>query len=79
MREPTHDDLRAEIAAFRAVTEFELKNLGARLSEVEATQRELVDVATQGKTGLRVFLWFGGVVTAGAAALIATWRDLFGR
>jgi len=79
MREPSHGDLRAEIAAFRAVTEFELKNLGERLSHVEATQRELVGVATQGKTGLRIFLWLGGFLTAGVATLVATWRDLFGR
>ena len=79
MTGPTHRDLRAEIAALRAVTESELKNLSARLTQVEETQRELVGVATQGKTGLRVFLWLGGFLAAGATALAATWRDVFGR
>lgn len=79
MTGPTHRDLHAEIAAFRAVTETELKNLSTRLTQVEATQRELVGVATQGKAGLRVFLWLGGFLTAGATALAATWRDIFGR
>ncbi len=79
MAAPTHGDLQAEIAALRAVTETELKNLGTRLSQVEATQCELIRVATQGKTGLRVFLWLGGFLTAGATALAATWRDVFGR
>ena len=79
MSGPTHNDLRAEIAALRAVTETELKNLGARLSEVEVTQRELVRYATQGRTGLRIFLWFGGFLTAGVAALMTTWREIFGR
>ncbi len=79
MAEPTHGDLYAEIAALRAVTEAELKNLNIRMSQVEVTQRELVSVATQGKTGLRVFLWLGGFLAAGATALIAAWRDLFGR
>ena len=79
MRAPTHADLRAEIAALRAVTEAELKNLSARLTQVEATQRELVKVATQGKTGLRVCLWLGGFATAAAAALATTWREIFGR
>lgn len=79
MRGPTHNDLQAEIAALRAVTEAELKNLGARLTQVEETQRELVNVATQGKTGLRMFLWLGGFLTAGIAALVTTWREIFGR
>ena len=79
MSGPTHRDLRAEIAALRAVTETELRNLGARLSQVEATQKELVRVATQGKTGLRVFLWLGGLLTAGATALVTLSKDLFGR
>lgn len=79
LRAPLPADLRAEIAALRAVTEAELKTLGARLTQVEATQRELVKVATQGKTGLRVFLWLGGFMTAGAAALATTWREIFGR
>ena len=79
MSGPTHSDLRAEIAALRAITEAELHNLGTRLSQVEATQKELVRVATQGKTGLRVFLWLGGFLTAGATALVALWKELFER
>jgi hypothetical protein len=79
MAEPTHGDLYAEIAALRAVTETELKNLGVRMAQVEITQRELVSVATQGRTGLRVFLWLGGFLTAGATVLTAIWSDLFGR
>jgi hypothetical protein len=79
MVEPTHGDLYAEIAALRAVTETELKNLSGRMAQVEITQRELVSVATQGKTGLRVFLWLGGFLTAGATVLTAIWSDLFGR
>jgi hypothetical protein len=77
-REPTHAELKAEIAALRGVTVTELRNLNARLSEVEATQRELVRVATQGKAGLRVLLWFGGLVTAALTALAAFWKDLAG-
>ena len=79
MSGPTHRDLRSEIAALRAVTEAELRNLGTRLSQVEATQKELVRVATQGKTGLRVFLWLGGFLTAGATVVLTMWKDLFGR
>ncbi len=79
MVEPTHGDLYTEIAALRAVTETELKNLNIRMAQVEATQRELVNVATQGKTGLRVFLWLGGFLAAGATVLTAIWSDLFGR
>ncbi len=77
-REPTNNDLRAEIAALRGITVTELRNLNARLTEVEATQRELVRVATQGKAGLRTMLWFGGFLTAVATALAAFWKDLAG-
>ena len=79
MRGPTNTDLKAEIAALRAVTEAELKNLSGRLSTVEQTQKELVHVATQGKAGLRVVLWMGGLVTAGLSALVAFWHDVSGR
>jgi len=79
MNDPMLGNLRAEIAALRALTESELRSLGVRLSEVEVTQRELVKFATQGKTGLRVFLWLGGFLTAGVAALMTTWREIFGR
>ena len=79
MRGPTNTDLKAEIAALRAVTEAELKNLSGRLSTVEQTQKELVRVATQGKAGLRVVLWMGGLVTAGLSALVAFWHDVSGR
>ena len=79
MRGPTNTDLKAEIAALRAVTEAELKNLNLRLSKVEETQKELVHVATQGKAGLRVVLWMGGLVTAGLSALAAFWHDVSGR
>ncbi len=77
-RETSHADLKAEIAALRGVTVTELRNLNARLSEVEVTQRELVRVATQGKAGLRVLLWSGGFLTAAATALAAFWSDLAG-
>ncbi len=77
-RETTPGELKAAIAALRALTESELKNLNARLSAVEATQRELVRVATQGKAGLRVLLWVGGMVSAAATALAAFWKDLAG-
>ncbi|MFQ5774210.1 MAG: hypothetical protein ACE5GS_06820 [Kiloniellaceae bacterium] len=79
MTRPTHSDLHAEIAALRAVTEAELKNLNVRLSQVEATQNELVRVATQGRTGLRVALWLGGFLTAALTALAAFWKDVSGR
>jgi hypothetical protein len=75
-REPSHADLKAEIAALRGITVTELRNLNARLTEVEATQRELVRVATQGRAGLRMLLWFGGLLTAAATALAAFWKDL---
>ncbi|MFQ6017938.1 MAG: hypothetical protein ACE5KF_07055 [Kiloniellaceae bacterium] len=78
MIEPSPAALQGAIAALRAVTETELKNLNARLSEVESTQRELVRVATQGKTGLRVLLWVGGLVTAAATALTAFWKEICG-
>jgi hypothetical protein len=78
MKIPTHAEIKAEIAAFRAVTEAELKNLNARLSEVETTQKELVRVATQGRTGLRVLLWLGGLLAAAGSALAAFWKDLSG-
>ncbi len=77
-REPSQADLMAQIAALRGVTVTELRNLNARLTEVEATQRELVRVATQGKAGLGMLLWFGGLLTAAAAALAAFWSDLAG-
>ena len=79
MRGPTNTDLKAEIAALRAVTEAELKNLNVRLSKVEEIQKELVRVATQGKAGLRVVLWMGGLVTAALSALVAFWHDVSGR
>ena len=71
--------LQAEIAALRAVTEIELKNLNIRLSSVEITQRELVRVATQGKTGLRVLIWLGGLLAAGTTAALTFWDNLSGR
>ncbi len=77
-REPSQADLMAQIAALRGITVTELRNLNARLSEVEATQRELVRVATQGKAGLRMLLWFGGLLTAAATALAAFWSGLTG-
>ena len=77
-REPSQADLMVEIAALRGVTVTELRNLHARLTEVEVTQRELVRVATQGKAGLRMLLWFGGLLTAAATALAAFWNDLTG-
>lgn len=79
MSRATLSDLQGEIAALRAVTEAELRNLNARLSEVEATQKELVRVATQGRTGLRVLLWVGGLVTASLTALAAFWKDFAAR
>ena len=79
MKPPTHADLQAEIAALRAVTETELKNLTARLAAVEQTQAELVRVATQGKAGLRVLLWTGGLVAAALTTLAAFWTDVSGR
>lgn len=77
-REPSQADLMAQIAALRGVTVTELRNLNARLTEVEATQRELVRVATQGKASLKMLLWFGGLITAAATALAAFWSDLAG-
>ena len=79
MKPPTHADLQSEIAALRAVTETELKNLTARLAAVEQTQAELVRVATQGKAGLRVLLWTGGLVAAALTTLAAFWTDVSGR
>jgi hypothetical protein len=77
-REPSHAELKAEIAALRGITVTELRNLGARLGEVEAIQRELVRVATQGKAGLRVLLWLGGLVTAALTVLAAFGKGLAG-
>jgi len=79
MRNPSHADLQAEIAALRAVAEVELKNLNARLSAVELTQKELVRVATQGKTGLRVLIWLGGLLVAGSTAFFAFWSSFTGK
>ncbi len=78
VREPSHAELKAEIAALRGITVTELRNMGARLGEVEAIQRELVRVATQGKAGLRVLLWLGGLMTAALTALAAFWKGLGG-
>ena len=77
-REPSHAELKAEIAALRGIAVTELRNMGARLGEVEAIQRELVRVATQGKAGLRVLLWLGGLVTAALTVLAAFWKGLTG-
>jgi hypothetical protein len=79
MRPSEFAGLQAEIAALRAVTEVELKNLNIRLSSVETTQRELVRVATQGKTGLRVLIWLGGLLAAGTTAALTFWDNLSGR
>ena len=79
MRAPSHADLQAEIAALRAVVEVELKNLNARLAAVELTQKELVRVATQGKTGLRVLIWLGGILIAGSTLLFAFWSSSAGK
>ena len=78
VREPSHAELKAEIAALRGITVTELRNLNARLGEVEAIQRELVRVATPGKAGLRVLLWLGGLMTAAVTVLAAFWKDLAG-
>ena len=78
MGQPSHADLHAEIAAFRATTESELKNLNKRLSAVESTQRELVRVATAGKASLRTLLWIGGLATAAFSALAAAWSQFAG-
>ncbi len=72
-------ELREAIAALRATTESELRNLNARLEHVEATQAELVRVATTGKAGLRTLLWVGGLITAGLSALAAAWGVFAGR
>ncbi len=77
-REAGFADLMAEISALRAAAQAELKNLNARLSRVEATQQELVRVATQGKAGLRVLLWIGGFVSVAVAALASFWEKLSG-
>ncbi len=77
-RAPSHAELKAEIAALRGITVTELRNMSARLGEVEAVQRELVRVATQGKAGLRVLLWLGGLVTAALTVLAAFWKGLAG-
>lgn len=79
MNRMSESELKAQIAALRAITETELRNLGARLLAVEATQKELVAVATQGKAALRVFLWLGGAVTAVLTAWATLWKDLLGR
>lgn len=79
MNRMSESELKAQIAALRAITETELRNLGARLLAVEATQKELVHVATQGKAALRVFLWLGGVVTAVLTAWATLWKDLLGK
>ena len=79
MRNPSHADLRAEIAAMRAVVEIELRNLNVRLAGVEMTQKELVRVATQGKTGLRVLIWLGGLLVAGSTVLLAYWSSSAGK
>ncbi len=78
MKQPNLGDLQSEFAALRAVTETELKNLGARMGKVEDTQAELVKVATTGKAGLRTLLWVGGAITAALIALAALWSSLGG-
>lgn len=78
MTQENRGDLRAEIAALRAETKTELRNINARLTALESTQRELVQVATTGKAGLRTLLWFGGLVTAGLTALAALWSAFSG-
>ncbi len=77
-REPSHAELKAEIAALRGIAVTELGNMGGRLGEVAAIQRELVRVAAQGKAGLRVLLWLGGLVTAALTVLAALWTGLAG-
>jgi len=79
MKGPSLAIVQAEIAALRAVAEIELKNLDVRLTAVEATQRELVRVATQGKTGLRVLIWLGGLIAAVSTAVLSFWDTLTSR
>jgi len=79
MKGPSLAVVQAEIAALRAVAEIELKSLNLRLTAVEATQRELVRVATQGKTGRRVLIWLGGSIAAAATAVLSFWDTLTGR
>ncbi len=74
MDEPTTADLRAEIAALRATLETELKGIHARLKGLETTQATLTTVATQGRTGLRVLLWMGGLVGGILIIAAAFWR-----
>lgn len=79
MRSPSHADLQVDIAALRALAEVELRNLNTRLSAVELTQKELVRVVTQGKTGLRVLIWLGGLLAASATAFFAFWSSFTGK
>ena len=58
--EPSHGDLRASIARLETALDLHMRSVNARLRAVEQTQRDLVSVATQGKTGLRVLIWVGG-------------------
>ena len=76
MTGPSLGDLHAEIAALRGTTENELKNVNARLALVEATQRELVKLATTGKASLRTLLWVGGLVTAAVGVIATVWNAL---
>ena len=75
---PSHGDLQAAIAGLQASFEAEFRNLNVRIASVEKTQSRLVEVATQGKTGLKVLLWVGGLLGAIGAATMALWDRLVG-
>jgi hypothetical protein len=74
----THIDLRSELAAFRAMTETELRNITTRLEAVEATQANLVNVATSGRASLKTLLWVGGAISGLLALAAAFWRNAGG-
>lgn len=53
-----------------------LDKFDTSIDEIRSEIQELKTLATQGKTGLRVFLFFGGIIT-GAVALVAAIAGVF--
>lgn len=60
----TREDVHREVQAARAEDRARHAANCKRLDVLEANQRELLKLATQGKTGLRVLLWIGGGAVA---------------
>lgn len=70
--------LKAEVAGLAGTLKTEMQGVKERLSNMETTQKCLVEQMTAGRTTVKVLRWIGGVVLAIAALAGAFWDRLGG-